>query len=228
MNRQRPLGLGTHIFVSDADAAVAFYSEAFGATELIRHRLPDGRVLFVEMAVGPDKLLLSEEIPELHALAPSTLGGSPVMLLLELDDVRRVRPCSGDGRRGRNGCCGNVLGRAIRHCPRPFRTSLVALHAPRTPTPRRGSQPRAGRTHRRQLAEEHIRAAQRLRALLGGAIKDVQRANVIDAHRAHRLALVRDSNAVAWDSPAPSARAGTSVTSQDRFFVICPDERASA
>ena len=25
MTRQRPLGLGTHIFVPDADAAVAFY-----------------------------------------------------------------------------------------------------------------------------------------------------------------------------------------------------------
>ncbi len=87
MTRQRPLGLGTHIFVSDADAAVAFYSEAFGAAELIRHCLPDGRVLFVELAVGPDKLLLSEEIKELNAVSPSTLGGSPVLLLLELDDV---------------------------------------------------------------------------------------------------------------------------------------------
>jgi PhnB protein len=87
MTRQRPLGLGTHIFVSDADAAVAFYTEAFGAAELIRHCLPDGRVLFVELAVGPDKLLLSEEIKELNAIAPSTLGGSPVMLLLELEDV---------------------------------------------------------------------------------------------------------------------------------------------
>ena len=87
MTPQRPLGLGTHIFVPDADAAVAFYSQAFGAAELIRHRLPDGRVLFVELAVGPDKLLLSEEIAELNALAPSSLGGSPVMLLLELDDV---------------------------------------------------------------------------------------------------------------------------------------------
>jgi uncharacterized glyoxalase superfamily protein PhnB len=87
MTRLRPLGLGTHVFVSDADAAVAFYTDAFGATEIIRHRLPDGRVLFVELAVGPDKLLLSEEIEELHALAPTTLGGSPVMLLLELDDV---------------------------------------------------------------------------------------------------------------------------------------------
>ena len=87
MTRQRPLGLGTHIFVNDADAAVAFYTEAFGAAEIIRHRLPDGRVLFVELAVGPDKLLLSEEIEELRAFAPTTLGGSPVMLLLELDDV---------------------------------------------------------------------------------------------------------------------------------------------
>jgi PhnB protein len=87
MTRQRPLGLGTHIFVSDADAAVAFYSEAFGAAELIRHCLPDGRVLFVELAVGPDKLLLSEEIKELNAVAPSTLGDTPVMLLLELEDV---------------------------------------------------------------------------------------------------------------------------------------------
>jgi PhnB protein len=87
MTRQRPLGLGTHIFVTDADAAVAFYTEAFGATELVRHCLPDGRVLFVELAVGPDKLLLSEEIKELKAVSPTTLGGSPVLLLLELDDV---------------------------------------------------------------------------------------------------------------------------------------------
>ena len=87
MTRLRPLGLGTHIFVTDPDAAVAFYREAFGAAELIRHRLPDGRVLFVELAVGPDKLLISEEIRELNALSPTTLGGSPVLLLLELDDV---------------------------------------------------------------------------------------------------------------------------------------------
>jgi len=87
MTRSRPLGLGAHIFVPDAEAAVAFYREAFGAAELIRQRLPDGRVLFVELAVGPDKLLLSEEIRELNALSPGTLGGSPVLLLLELDDV---------------------------------------------------------------------------------------------------------------------------------------------
>jgi uncharacterized glyoxalase superfamily protein PhnB len=86
MTDQRLLGLGSHVFVPDADAAVEFYAAAFGANELLRNRLPDGRVLFVEVAFGPAKLLVSEEIPELGALAPKTLGGSPVLLLLELTD----------------------------------------------------------------------------------------------------------------------------------------------
>ena len=40
MTRRRPLGLGTHIVVTDADAAVRFYSEAFGAAELVRLHAP--------------------------------------------------------------------------------------------------------------------------------------------------------------------------------------------
>jgi PhnB protein len=83
---QRPRGLTPHLFVRDADAAAAFYRAAFGAAELLRTTLPDGRVLFVELAVGPARLLLSDETPSLNALAPPTIGGSPVLLLLEVDD----------------------------------------------------------------------------------------------------------------------------------------------
>jgi PhnB protein len=86
MTAQRPRGLTPHLFVRDADGAVAFYRRAFGAAELLRTRLPDGRVLFVELAVGGGRLLLSEETPTLNALAPPTIGGSPVLLLLEVDD----------------------------------------------------------------------------------------------------------------------------------------------
>jgi PhnB protein len=86
MTAQRPRGLTPHLFVRDADGAVAFYRSAFGAAELLRTRLPDGRVLFVELAVGDGRLLLSEETPSLNALAPPTIGGSPVLLLLEVDD----------------------------------------------------------------------------------------------------------------------------------------------
>jgi PhnB protein len=35
-------------------------------------------------------VLISEETPSLNALAPPTIGGSPVMLLLEVDDADRV------------------------------------------------------------------------------------------------------------------------------------------
>lgn len=86
MTAQRPRGLTPHLFVRDADGAVAFYRSAFGAAELLRTRLPDGRVLFVELAMGDGRLLLSEETPSLDALAPPTIGGSPVLLLLEVDD----------------------------------------------------------------------------------------------------------------------------------------------
>ena len=87
MTDERPLGLSCHIFVTDVDAAVGFYRDVFGATELFRQTLPDGTVLFVELAVGPAKLLVSEEVAALGALAPTTVGGSPVLLLLEINDV---------------------------------------------------------------------------------------------------------------------------------------------
>jgi PhnB protein len=86
MTSQRPTGLTPHLFVRDTDAAVAFYRTAFGAAELLRNSLPDGRVLFVELAVGPARLLLSEETPSLGALAPPTLGGTPVLLHVEVAD----------------------------------------------------------------------------------------------------------------------------------------------
>jgi PhnB protein len=83
---RRPSGLCPHLFVRGTDAAVAFYREAFGAAELFRTTMPDGTVLFVELALGDARLLISEEIPSLGALAPPTVGGTPMLLTLEVDD----------------------------------------------------------------------------------------------------------------------------------------------
>lgn len=83
----RPHALTPHLFVRDVTAAISFYRRAFAATELFRNVLPDGTVLFVELAVGGGRLLISEESAALDALAPPSLGGSPVLLLLESDDV---------------------------------------------------------------------------------------------------------------------------------------------
>jgi uncharacterized glyoxalase superfamily protein PhnB len=73
-----------------ADAAVSFYKAAFAAEELFRQTLPDGRILFIEVAVGPGRLLISGETPSLGGLAPPTIGGSAVLLLLETEDVDTV------------------------------------------------------------------------------------------------------------------------------------------
>ncbi|WP_157250330.1 VOC family protein [Nonomuraea typhae] len=90
MTTLRPQGLSPHLFVIDAERAIAFYREAFGAVEVFRNTLPNGVILFVELQLGDGRLLVSEETPELGALAPPTLGGSPVLILLEVDDPSEV------------------------------------------------------------------------------------------------------------------------------------------
>ncbi|MQA11976.1 MAG: VOC family protein [Pseudonocardiaceae bacterium] len=94
MSASRPKALCPHLFVRDVQAAIGFYGKAFGAVELFRNVLPNGVILFVELAVGDARLLISEETPRLNALAPSTIGGTPMLLTLETDDpddlVRRA------------------------------------------------------------------------------------------------------------------------------------------
>src|SRR2546428_4138296 len=93
------LGLTPHLFVRGADVAVRFYATAFGATEVFRNALPDGRVLFIELAVGPGRLLIGEETPSLGALAPLSIGGRAVRPLLPPGEADRAGP-PGDGPRG--------------------------------------------------------------------------------------------------------------------------------
>jgi hypothetical protein len=67
----RPLGLVPHLFVRDVDQA---------------HGAAGRTVLFLEPAVGDARLLVSQEIAALDAPAPSTIGGTPMLLTLETTD----------------------------------------------------------------------------------------------------------------------------------------------
>jgi len=87
MSEQRPVAVTPHLFVRGAEKAVGFYVKAFGAAELFRNTFPDGTIGFVELAFGDGRVLISEEAPALNALAPRTVGGSPVMLMIEVNDV---------------------------------------------------------------------------------------------------------------------------------------------
>jgi uncharacterized glyoxalase superfamily protein PhnB len=82
--------LTPHIVVQGADRAAAFYRDAFGAEEVSRIPTPDGRLMSVEMRIGGGSLHLADEFPELGVLAPPSLGGTPVVLALEVADAETV------------------------------------------------------------------------------------------------------------------------------------------
>jgi PhnB protein len=76
-----------HIVVQGADRATAFYRDAFGAVEMSRIPTPDGRLMSVQLRLGGGLLHLADEFPELGVLAPPSIGGTPVVLALEVDDA---------------------------------------------------------------------------------------------------------------------------------------------
>ncbi|CAN5653732.1 VOC family protein [soil metagenome] len=65
-----------YLRVSDSVAAMHFYAEAFGATEIFRLTEPGGRIGHAEMKLGPSVLMLSDAYPEYGLLAPP--GGQDI------------------------------------------------------------------------------------------------------------------------------------------------------
>lgn len=79
-----------YLICKDAGKALEFYKKAFGAEELSRHEMPDGKVGHAEIKIGDSPVMLADEFPEMNALSPQTIGGSPVSLMVYVDDVDAV------------------------------------------------------------------------------------------------------------------------------------------
>ena len=80
--------LTPHIVVSDAEAAIAFYKNAFGAEERFRMPTPDGsKILHAQLTIGGSPLMLASEFEGMGCQSPSSLGGSPVTLHLYVENV---------------------------------------------------------------------------------------------------------------------------------------------
>ena len=84
------MSISAHIVVQDADRASAFYRDAFGAEEISRVPTPDGRLMSVQLRLGASMLHVADEFPEMGVLAPPTIGGTPVVLSLEVADANAV------------------------------------------------------------------------------------------------------------------------------------------
>jgi PhnB protein len=51
---------------------------------------PDGRLMSVELSLAGGSLHLADEFPEMGVLAPPSIGGTPVVLTLEVADADAV------------------------------------------------------------------------------------------------------------------------------------------
>jgi PhnB protein len=76
-----------HIVVRGADEASKFYAQAFGAEEVERIPTPDGRLMSVQMRLAGSTLHIADEFTEMGVLAPPSIGGTPTVLGLPVDDA---------------------------------------------------------------------------------------------------------------------------------------------
>lgn len=77
-----------YLNVKGGKAAVAFYRDAFGAEEVISLEREGGLLAHAELRIGEAVFMVREEYPEYGYLSPTTIGGTPVNLLVYVPDVR--------------------------------------------------------------------------------------------------------------------------------------------
>ena len=76
-----------YLIVDGAARAIDFYKRAFDAKELLRIPAPGDLIGHAEIKVGDSVIMLADEPPDMHARGPQHYGGSPVSILLYVDDV---------------------------------------------------------------------------------------------------------------------------------------------
>ena len=126
-----------YLICKGAAAAIDYYKKAFGATELTRHGAPDGKIGHAEIKIGDSVIMLADEFPEMKALSPTTIGGTPVSLMLYVSDVDAVfkRALAG-GRQAAPSAGGPVLRRSQRDA-RSTPSATCGRSPPTTRTSRR-------------------------------------------------------------------------------------------
>ena len=76
-----------YLCVRNARGAIEFYRRAFDAAETMRLEDERGRVSHCELRIGSGRIYLADEFPEQGIVGPQTLGGTPVIVYLDVSDV---------------------------------------------------------------------------------------------------------------------------------------------
>ena len=92
ITKVNPIPRGYHtatpyLTIKNAAKAIEFYKAAFDAREIMRMSEPSGKVGHAEIQIGDSRVMLSDEYPDWGALSPETIGGTPVSLMLYVENV---------------------------------------------------------------------------------------------------------------------------------------------
>ncbi len=74
------------LVVRDAKAAMAYHEKVFGAKERYRLTMPDGGIAHAEFIIGDTVVMIADENPAWGNKSPETLGGTPIVLNVSVDD----------------------------------------------------------------------------------------------------------------------------------------------
>ncbi len=79
-----------YLTVDGAVAAIDFYTSVLGAKERVRMPGPDGRIGHAELEIGQSMVMLADVFPDMGNAAPPALGGTPVTMMVYVEDVDDV------------------------------------------------------------------------------------------------------------------------------------------
>ena len=76
-----------YLIVDGAESAIRFYAEAFGAVEVLRMPMDEGKLAHAEVKIGDSHVMLADEFPDLGHLGPHKRGGPTASLMIYVPDV---------------------------------------------------------------------------------------------------------------------------------------------
>lgn len=91
----QPIPAGYHsvtpyLIIKGAAEAIEFYKKALGATEMFRLPMPGGVIGHAELKIGDSVIMMADEFPDMGAISPKTLGGTPISLMIYVPNVDEV------------------------------------------------------------------------------------------------------------------------------------------
>jgi PhnB protein len=78
-----------YLIIDGAVKALDYYKKAFGATELFRME-HQGKIGHAEMKIGDSPFMLADEYPEMGYRGPKSHGGTPVSLMIYVEDCDTI------------------------------------------------------------------------------------------------------------------------------------------